>query len=140
MDLKGRSGGDRKSHLAGELRRYLAWLSGHRADGIVAEIWPLSTSAELKHRESLGKREKDSFYCFARQRRPQQANALKTVPSIGKKYEDFYSKKEKNRFSDRNQDGDRHAFFFLWGNLSHQTGVRSSQHDHNGGLVCCCRE
>ena len=40
--------------------------------------------------------EKNHFYCFARQRRPQQANAFKTVPSIGKNCRDFYSKKEKN--------------------------------------------
>ena len=31
----------------------------------------------------LGKGEKKSLYCFARQRRPQQANALKTVPPLG---------------------------------------------------------
>jgi len=36
-------------------------------------------------RQSLGKREKKkNLYCFARQRRPQQANALKTVPSTGR--------------------------------------------------------
>ena len=31
----------------------------------------------------------------------QQTNALKTVPLIGKNCEEFYSKKEKNRFSDK---------------------------------------
>ena len=51
----------------------------------VAETWPLSTGAEL----NLGDRvwsegEKFSFYCSARQRSPQEANALKTVLSIGK--------------------------------------------------------
>ena len=77
----------------------------------------LSTSAELKCRDGvLGKGEKDSLYCFARQRKPQQANALKTVSSNGKNCEEFYSKKEKNRFLDRN----KHAFFFLWGNFSLQ--------------------
>ena len=46
-------------------------------------------------------KEKDSFYCFARQRRLRQANALKTVPFIGKNCGEFYSKKEKNRFEDK---------------------------------------
>ena len=32
----------------------------------------------------FGMKEKKSFYCFARQRRPVQANALKIVPSLGK--------------------------------------------------------
>ena len=40
---------------------------------------------------------------FARQRRPQQANALKTVPSIGKYCGEFYSKRGKNRILDKNQ-------------------------------------
>ena len=56
----------------------------------------------------MGKGEKDSFYCFSRQRRVTQA---KTVPSFGKNFREFYRKKEKNRFSDRNQDWGRHAFF-----------------------------
>ena len=50
----------------------------------------------------------------------QQANAFKTMPPIRKNCEEFYTKKEKNGFSDRNQDWDKQAFFFLWGNLSHQ--------------------
>ena len=48
----------------------------------------------------------------------QQAHALKTVPpprAIRNNSESFYSKKEKNRFSDRNLDWDKHAFFFLLG-------------------------
>ena len=69
----------------------------------------------------LGEGENASFYCFARQRRPQQAKALKTVPSLGKNYREIYNKKEKNRFSDKNPVWGKHPFFFLWGNLSHQT-------------------
>ena len=49
------------------------------------------------------KEEKSSPYCLARQRRPQQANALKTVPYIEKYCREFYSKKKKNRFLDKNQ-------------------------------------
>ena len=46
----------------------------------VAETWPLFTGAEQKHRNRiLGEVGKSSFYFFARQRQPQQANALKTV-------------------------------------------------------------
>ena len=52
---------------------------------IVAETQPLSQGAEKKHEERvLGEGGKNSFYRFARQRRSQQANALKNVPSIGK--------------------------------------------------------
>ena len=68
----------------------------------------------------LGEGEKDSFNCFARQRRPQQANVLKAMPSIGKYCREFFSKKETNRFSDRHQHWGIHAFL-LWGNLSHQS-------------------
>ena len=64
-----------------------------------------------------GEEEKDSFIVFARQREAQKADALKSVPSTGKKCEEFYSEKEKNMFSNRNQDWDKHTFFFLWGNL-----------------------
>ena len=81
------------------------------------------------------KEKKNSFYCFARQRRPQQANALKTVPSIGKNCREFFSKKEKNRFSYKNQDWGRHAFFFIGGILDIKADVRRSQHDHDGGLL-----
>ena len=72
-------------------------------------------------RQSFGWRRKNSFYCFAGQRRPQQANAFKSMSSTGKNFGEFYSKKEKNRISDKNHDWDKHAFFFLCGNLSHQS-------------------
>ena len=39
-----------------------------------------------------------------------QANALKTVAPIGKNFQEIYTKKEKDRFSDRNQDRDKRAF------------------------------
>ena len=32
----------------------------------------------------MGEGEKKSFYGFARKRRPQQANALRTMPSVGR--------------------------------------------------------
>ena len=38
-----------------------------------------------------GEGEQNSFYCFARQRRPQQANALKTAPPLGEKRRHFHS-------------------------------------------------
>ena len=52
----------------------------------------LSLSPLVPSRNSetvMGEGEKDSFYCFARQRKPQQANALKTVSSIGKNCGEF---------------------------------------------------
>ena len=70
----------------------------------------------------FGKGGKNSFIALPSKGGSQQTKALKTVPSpIGKNYEEFYSKKEKNRFSERNQGWDKHAFFFLWGNVSHQS-------------------
>ena len=69
----------------------------------------------------------------------QQANALKTVPPLGKNCK-FNSKMEKNRFSDGNQDWDKHAFFFLWGILVIKAGVRKSLYDQDGGLLGCCLE
>ena len=92
----------------------------------VAETRPLSTGAKENCRDRvLGEGENDSFYCFVRQRRPEQANTLKIVPSTGKNYGSFIVKKkkkrERNSFSDRNQDWDKHEYFFLWGNLSHQS-------------------
>ena len=47
----------------------------------VAEIQPLSASAELKCRDRvLGKEEKNKFYYFASNSGPEQANALKPMP------------------------------------------------------------
>ena len=95
---------------------------------LVAGIWPLSASAELKCRDRvLGKREKNSFIALPGKGGSQQATALKTGPPIRKNWEEFYSKKEKNRLSHRNQDWNKHAFFFLWGNLSHQSWSQEIQ-------------
>ena len=70
----------------------------------VAETWPPSTSAKEKRRDRvLGKGVKHSFCCFARQRRPQQANALKTLSSSGETCGEFESKKEKGSVPDKNQ-------------------------------------
>ena len=88
----------------------------------VAGIWPLSAGANLKRRDRvLGKGEKKSFIALLGKGGSQQANVLKTGPPIGKNCEEFYRQKEKNRFSDSNQDWDKHAFSFLWGDLSHQS-------------------
>ena len=47
----------------------------------VAEIQPLSASAELKCRDRvLGKEEKNKFYYFASNSGSEQANALKPMP------------------------------------------------------------
>ena len=52
---------------------------------------------------------------------------------------EFIVKNEKNKLSNRNQVGDKHAFF-LWRNLSHQARVRRSWYDHDGGLLGFCLE
>ena len=78
-----------------------------------------NTNAET---EFWVKEEKNSFYCFARQWRPQQAHALKTEPSFGEEFlGGFLVQKEKNRVSEKNQGWGKHAFFFLWGDLSHRS-------------------
>ena len=47
----------------------------------------LSTGDKVKCGDRvLGEGENHSFYCFARQRRPQQINVLKTMPLIGKNW------------------------------------------------------
>ena len=63
-------------------------------------------------RQSLGEGERSSFYCFARQRRPQQASALKTVPSLGDSRKVFSSLGVENRATDMDQGGCKLAFFF----------------------------
>ena len=71
----------------------------------VAEIQPLSASAELKCRDRvLGKGEKDSFTALPGKGVSQQANTLKTVPHPPweRIVRSFIVKRRKNRFSDRN--------------------------------------
>ena len=57
----------------------------------VVETQPLFTSVESKSRDrvvgKVKKKKKKKLYYFARQRRPQQANALKMVPSLGRDQE-----------------------------------------------------
>ena len=79
----------------------------------VSEIWPLSARAKFKQRDRvLGKGEKNSFIALPGKGGSQQAHALKTELTVGKNFE-FYSKKEKNRFSDRNKDWDKRVFFIF---------------------------
>ena len=78
-------------------------------------------------RQSLEWRRKNSFYCFARQRRPQQASPLKTALLWGRIAGSFVVYKEKNRVSDKNQVWGKHSFF--QGILVIETSVRRSQHD-----------
>ena len=82
-----------------------AYFARATTEKVLAKIRPLSASAELKKREFWVKEKKITFIALLH---------------IGKKCEEFYSEKEKNGFSDRNHDWDKHAFFFHWGNLSHQ--------------------
>ena len=49
----------------------------------IAKTWPLSAIAEQKCGDRiLGEEEKDSFTAFSGQRETQQANALKTMPTL----------------------------------------------------------
>ena len=77
----------------------------------------------------MGKGEKDSFYYFARQRGPEQANALKTVPPTGKNCRELYSEKENKTKQNRFQLGSRigaNIHSPLFGGISVvKAGVRS---------------
>ena len=63
----------------------------------------------------MGEGEKDNFYCFARQRRPQQAIALKTVSHLGETGGWFYSLGVKNRAMDKDPCRGEPALFFKAG-------------------------
>ena len=69
------------------------------------------------------KEEKNTFIALPGRGGPQQANAGKTVPPtpLGKNCKEFYSTKEKNRFSYRNQEWDKRAFSLFGGNLRRQS-------------------
>ena len=99
---------------------------------------------EMQRQRVWGKGEKNSFIALPGKGGPQQAKCLKDCarlpPALRKNGKEFYSKMEKNRFSERNQDRDKHAFFVLWRNLSHQSGVRRPQPDHSDGLLGYCLE
>ena len=59
------------------------------------------------------KEKKNSFIALPGKGGSQQDNALKTVPPLRKNCKEFYSKKEKNRFLDENQDWDRDILLSL---------------------------
>ena len=65
----------------------------------------------------FGVKEKMNSYCFAWQKKPQHANALKTALPWGRLVGSFIVKKEKNRVPEKSQG--KYAFYFLWGNLGH---------------------
>ena len=90
-------------------------------------------------RQSLGEGEINSFYCFARQRRPWQANALKTGSSSEEEWQGVLSSKRRKRgFQIRIRVGaDMHSSFF-WGILVIEAGTRRSWHDLGGGLLGYC--
>ena len=101
----------------------------------------LPASAEMRCRDRvLGKGEKNSFIALPGKGGPQQANALKTVPPAGKNLGEFYSKKEQNRFSERSQDADKDACFFLWGHLSRQRWSQEISPGPAGGCLGYCLE
>ena len=75
-----------------------------------------------------------------RQKRPQQANASKAVPSIGKNCREFYSKKRRIGFQIGIRIGtDMHSSFF--GELLViKFGIRRTRCDPRGGLLDYCLE
>ena len=58
------------------------------------------------------KEEKNSFYCFARQMGPQQANALHTMTPLGENRKWFYSLGVENRARDKDQGRGKLALSF----------------------------
>ena len=64
----------------------------------------------------LGEGEKETSYCFARQKRPQQA--LKTVPPLRENRRWFYSLGVENRATDKDQGRFKFAVFFKAGGVS----------------------
>ena len=87
----------------------------------------------------MNEREKDSFYCFARQRTPQQVHVLKTVPYIGKNGWEFYNKKEKKGFQIGIRIEANMHYSFAGRILVIEASVRS-WHDHGGDLLGYCLE
>ena len=78
--------------------------------GLCPQMLNRNTETEFWIREK-----KSSSYCFARQRRPQQGNALKTVSSIGS----FIVKRRKSGFQLRISVDGKHTLLFLWGIFGH---------------------
>ena len=78
----------------------------------------------------LGEGEKN---CFARQRRPQQANALKTVPSFGEELEGvLQSKRRETGFQIRIRVGKNLHSSFFQGILVIKASVRRPQRNPGG--------
>ena len=124
----------------------------------VAPLRPLSTSAMTQetlllklclcapalHRNSeteFGVKEKNSFYCFVRQRGPQQANALKTVLSFGEELQGVLSyKRRKTGFQVRIRTGANMHSSFFGGILVLEAGGVRSPRDPGDGLLGYCLE
>ena len=89
-------------------------------DGGVAETWPLSLVPNRNtQREFWVEEKKISFYCFARQRKPRQANTLKSVPFFGEELQGVLQfKRRKTGFQIRIRVGVNIHFSFFGGNLN----------------------
>ena len=89
----------------------------------------------------MGDGGKESFYCFAKQRRPRQANALKTV-SLHWEESAWSSivKRRKTGFQIRSRMGANIRSSFFRGVLLMQAGVRRSQCDPGSFLSYCPEE
>ena len=79
-------------------------------------------------RQSLGWSRKEQLYCFARQKGPQQANALKTVSWPGGDSEEFCSNGSKRLWSARGHSSD----WLGWSNWESSSSTSGS----NGSGVC----
>ena len=110
----------------------------------IVRIEPLCAGAEVKCKDRiLGKGEKNSFIALPGKGGSEQANALKTVPLLGKNFEEFYSKKKKKKktgFQIGVRIGTNMHFSFFGGILVIKAGVRRSRPDHDGGLLGYCLE
>ena len=79
---------------------------------VLPKSWALFSGSKLKHRDSvLGEVEKSSFYCFSRQKRPQESSALKTVPSLGKNRKGSQSSGGEGSATDKKQGRCKLALF-----------------------------
>ena len=64
----------------------------------VGKMWPLYTGTSFGSRSF--EEEKEQFYCFARQRRTQQANASKLCPDLRGDSKGFYRFSSEDRVID----------------------------------------
>lgn len=87
------------------------------------------------------KEKKKSFYCFSRQRNPQQASALKTAPSFGEELQGvLWSRRRTTGFEIQIRTGGDTLSSFTAGILVRETGVRRPRRDPGGGLLGHCLE